>query len=110
MKGFDITTIKNNGSIRKEINIFKFVYDTEVVKNLILERCQIIKGELPYNKVMGIGLKATKDTADLDISSIILSTNGVKEIISFESKLENKKYTANVIIRTNFNDIIEVNI
>lgn len=108
MKGFDIKTIKNKGSVRKEIDVFNFVYDSEVVKNLILERCQIIKGELPYNIVMGIGLKATKEATDLDISSIILTTKGVKKITSFESTLDGNKYRAVINVETNYNDMIEV--
>lgn len=107
MKGFEI--LKRDG--KKEINPFKYVYDSDVVKNLITERCQVLKGELPYNTSLGIGLKATKDSLDLDISSIILNTNGVSRIISFESTLtSDHKYTAIINIETVYNNIIEVNL
>lgn len=110
MKGFETLIVNKDGNIRKEINIFKFVYDAEVVKNLISQRCQIIKGELAYNTVLGIGLKSYKETLDLDISSIILNTTGVKEILSFESNLTDKKYSAKIMIQTQNNETIEVNL
>ena len=110
MKGFETLIVNKDGNVRKEINIFKFVYDAEVVKNLISQRCQIIKGELAYNTVLGIGLKSYKETLDLDISSIILNTTGVKEIISFESNLIDKKYSAKIMIQTQNNETIEVNL
>lgn len=110
MKGFETLTIYKDGKTRKEINIFKFVYDAEVVKNLICQRCQIIRGELAYNTVMGIGLKSHKDALDLDISSIILNTNGVKEIVSFESEQVDKKYSAKIVVKTKSDDIIEVSL
>lgn len=111
MKGFDIKTFKTkNGDIKKEIDVFNFVYGSEAIKNLITERCQIIKGELPYNIVTGIGLKSDKETLDLDISSIILNTKGVSKITSFESGIINNVYTAKIKIQTIYNDLIEVNI
>ena len=110
MKGFETLIMNKDGNVRKEINIFKFVYDAEVVKNLISQRCQIIKGELAYNTVLGIGLKSYKETLDLDISSIILNTTGVKEILSFESNLVDKKYSAKILIQTQNNETIEVNL
>lgn len=110
MKGFETVVLNRNGDVRKEINVFKFVYDAEVVKNLINQRCQIIKGELAYNTVLGIGLKSYKETLDLDISSIILNTTGVKGITSFESNLVDKKYSAKIIVQTNNNETIEVNL
>lgn len=110
MKGLETLVITKDGNLRTEINVFKCVYDAEVVKNLIMQRCQILKGELPYNIVMGIGLKSNKDALDLDISSIILNTKGVKEIKSFESTLVDKKYNANIIVITNKDELIEVNL
>lgn len=104
MKGFEITTTKNG----KDINIFKLVYDAEVVKNLICQRCQIIRGELAYNTVMGVTLKSHKDVLDLDISSIILNTPGVKEITSFISKMNGRDYTATVSVLTTSGDELEV--
>ena len=108
MKGFEIIELNKDGNKRKEINIFKTVYDSEVIKNLITQRCQILKGELSYNTILGIGLKSSKDAIDLDISSIVLTTNGVRAIKSFISEIKDKKYTANIIIETVYNDSIEV--
>lgn len=107
MKGFNIVEL-NNG--KKEIDIFNFVYNSEVVKNLIQERCQVLRGELPYNASLGIELKTSKTNLDLDISNIILNTNGVKRIISLESVVVNKKYNAKIKIETNYNEMLEVNI
>lgn len=109
MKGFKIKKeYSGENNIKRDIDILNFVYDQEVVRNNIEARCQIIRGELAYNTVLGIGLKSNKDTMDLDISSIIKSTDGVRNILSFSSEMINSKYTATIAIQTIYNEIVEV--
>ena len=111
MKGFKIEKeYYGENNIKRDINILQFVYDKEVIKNNIEARCQIIRGELAYNTILGIGFKSNKDTMDLDISSIIKTTEGVKNILTFSSTLINGKYSAKINIQTIYNDIVEVNI
>ena len=107
MKGHKI--VKNmNGS--KELDIATCVFDSEVIRNNIEARCSVIRGELPYNVLLGITLKAGKDELDLTIMNIINNTYGVKEIDKFSSSIVNRKYTANVNIITQMNNEITVEV
>ena len=111
MKGFNITkTYIGDGEVKRDIDILNFVYDSEVVKNNIEARCQIIRGELAYNTMLGIGLRSNKDTKDLDISSSINTTKGVRQILLFNSNLENTKYSAQINVETIYNTNVEVNL
>lgn len=111
MKGFRIIKTKQGeNDIRRDIDILNFVYDSEVVKNNIEARCQVIQGELAYNTMLGISLKSTKETKDLDISSIINTTKGVKEIKTFGSNLLNSGYSTQVNVVTIYKDVMEVQI
>ena len=111
MKGFKIIKTNTGGDeIKRDIDILNFVYDSEVVRNNIEARCQIIRGELSYNTMLGIGLRSDKDTKDLDISSIINTTGGVRQILLFNSGLVNTKYNAQINVETTYNTNVEVSL
>lgn len=106
MKYFEIIKDKETGKVK--FNPFSFVENQYAVKELIESRLKIIKGELKYNIRLGIPIGYNKTEIDLNISDIILSTSGVSKIIKFESKVENRKYSANIDVQTEFSGIIKV--
>ena len=106
MKGHNI--IKNADGSR-ELDIANCIDGVNVVKNNIEARCQVIRGELLYNVLLGIPLHAEKEDIDLTVMNIILNTSGVSEIQNFNSYIKNKKYSANVAVLIE-NTVVEVNI
>ena len=109
MKGFYIGPIKNV-SDKPDLDIRKFVYDSEVIKNNVVARCKVLRGELPYNSTLGIPIGLDKDELDLTLKNIALSTYGVSAIKKFNSNIKLKKYSADIILETNYNEEIGVQI
>lgn len=110
MKGFKIIRTKDGKKIKRDLDITSFVYDSEVIRNNIEAVCQVLRGELNYNSDLGIQLGLDKTESDLTISRLILGVYGVKKIKSFESILEGRHYTANIVVETVFNEEVGVNI
>lgn len=110
MKGHNIIKTKVNNNIFREFDIANCVTNELVIKHNIEARCQVIRGELLYNILLGIPLHADKEDLDLAISNIVLTTNGVKSIEKFESSIIERKYKAYLIINTIYNSQINLEV
>lgn len=114
MKTFKIqrlyNTDNNARTITRDLIPYKFAYDAEAIRNNIEARCQVIRGELDYNTSLGVVLGDDLQHLDLVLSDIILNTSGVDNIESFNSYLEpaTRKYSANIVVNTVYNEQIEV--
>ncbi len=88
----------------------KFYTKVEAVAQAILTRMRLLYGEwwentedgLPlFEKILGtFGGAENKNAVDLIISERILGTEGVTEIISFESTFLNRIYSAQCVVNT----------
>jgi hypothetical protein len=110
MKGHNIIKEKNNGIITREFDIANCVNNEQVIKNNIEARCQVIRGELLYNVLLGVPLHVDKDDLDLSIANIILNTYGVKAIEKFTSSLLNRNYKAVLKITTIYNTQVDLEV
>lgn len=84
-----------------------FVYDKEAVATLLNTRLKTFKGEVRRNTDFGLPnfKNLDKDDLDIEIANIILSTAGVEEIKLFESSLNNRNYTARIIVVSNYGEL-----
>lgn len=89
----------------KDLDISSCVFDSEVVRNNIEARCSIIRGELPYNTILGIPLKSSKEELDLTILNIVNNTLGVKEVNKYISTEIDRVYKASIEVITRFSNI-----
>lgn len=105
MRGHNI--IKENGN--REVDIANCVSGIEVIKNNIEARCRVLRGELLYNVILGIPLKAEKEDIDLAVANIISTTQGVTDIQELRSNLRDNVYTASIKVLAN-NTVVEVEI
>ena len=110
MKGHNIIKEKYNGTITREFDIASCVTNEKVIKNNIEARCQVIRGELLYNTLLGIPLHVDKDDLDLSIANIVLNTYGVKSIDKFTSSLVNRVYKVNLKITTIYNKQVDLEV
>lgn len=94
MKGHRIERESIGGIITRDVDIAHIVSGIEVVRNNVEARCQVIRGELPYNVLIGIPLHQNKEDIDLSVLNTITTTTGVEEVREFESSLSNRKYNA----------------
>ena len=109
MKGHNIIRTKEDGVIKREFDLANCIQGVEVIRNNIEARCQVIRGELLYNILLGIPLHSDKDEIDLCVRNIIETTLGVSEIKKFKSELVNKKYHLSVSVGVG-NSEIEVEV
>lgn len=110
MKGHNIIKEKHNGVITREFDIASCVINEKVIKNNIEARCQVIRGELLYNVLLGIPLHVDKDDLDLSVANIVLNTYGVKAIDKFTSSLIDRKYKAYLKIITIYNTQVDLEV
>lgn len=110
MKGHKILKEKVNNEIHRDVDIANCVSGKDVIKNNIEARCQVIRGELLYNVLLGIPLQVDRDDLDLAVSNIVLTTAGVKSIKKFTSKMIGRKYTANLSIITNEGSYLDLEV
>lgn len=116
---YDITDGTNSGTIEVQHNVAEFYdeadkhnnYSTglEAVRNCLIQRLSIIKGELWYNMSFGQPLldkNKHKDTFDAHIVAVVLQHPDVKEIKQFDSKLEGHSYYCKLNIMTKYGDVI----
>lgn len=84
-----------------------FVTGKEAVATLLNTRLKTFKGEIKRNVEFGLpefkGLD--KDDLDIEIADIIITTSGVEEITSFESRLTIRDYSATIIVKSNFGEL-----
>lgn len=100
MKSHNILKEKIGNRIVRDVDIAHCVSGVDVIKNNVEARCQVIKGELPYNTLLGIPLHQDKEDIDLSVLNIITNTYGVQDITRFNSSLSHRKYSANAIIQS----------
>lgn len=110
MKGHNIIKEKEDNTINREFDIANCVTDEQVIKNNIEARCQVIRGELLYNVLLGIPLHVGKDDLDLSVANIVLSTEGVKSIDKFVSSVLDRKYRAVLNITTKYDTQVELEV
>lgn len=110
MLGHKVLRNKVNGVLERDLDIAHLCKDTEAVRNNIEARCQIIRGELKQNILLGIPLRGSKEEIDLAVMDTINSTYGVRSIERFESRMEGKKYYLFVSVLTDFGELLEVEI
>ena len=101
MKSIKITRKKDGANIIRDVDISKCFYDKEVVRSNIEARCQVIRGELPYNTLIGIPLGLDKEETDLTILSLVNNTIGVTDVKKFHSVSRDRKYKATIEVGTN---------
>lgn len=88
-----------------------YVFGIDVIKQNLEDRLSIIQGEYYLDTTLGTPLIRNKQVTDLAIQSTILSTIGVREIIDFYSTLSpSRKYSAKIIILTESNQTLELEI
>lgn len=84
-----------------------FVTDKEAVVALLQTRLTTFKGEVKRNVNFGLpdfkGLD--KEDLDVEISDIIITTTGVEEILSFDSSLIDRNYSATIIVKSNYGEL-----
>ena len=110
MRGFKIARTIDGEYIKRDLMINQFSKDSEVIRNNVEAVCQVIRGELNYNCNLGIPISSKKEEKDLAIANQILKVNGIKRIKQFESKVEDRKYSASIVVETVYSDNLEVNI
>ena len=101
MKGHNVVHINDT----YELDIAHIVNDVDVIRNNIMARCRVLRGELMYNVLLGIPLKASKEDLDLNILNIIHNTEGVLDVAEFNSTLKDHKYSASIRVITVFRPI-----
>ena len=87
----------------------KFIYDGEALRQNIIARCSVIKGELPYNITLGIPLGGNKEELDFAILDLILNTEGVQSAYIVDSKIINRQYVCELSIQSIFGNM-QINI
>ena len=84
-----------------------FVIDKEAVATLLKTRLTTFKGEVKRDVDFGLpdfkGLD--KEDLDVEIGDIIITTTGVEEIILFESNLIDRKYSATIIVKSDYGEL-----
>lgn len=93
----------------------KFLKDREAVGQAIITRMKLLYGEWWENTDDGLPLfeqilgtfdsQQNRNAIDLIISERISSTQGVKNIVRFESEFQNRLYSAQCTINTIYGEI-----
>ena len=82
--------------------------EAEGVKDSLIQRLSVLKGELWYNVSVGIPLLEkyrTKGMIDAYIASVILKHPDVENIISFTSNQENHQYSCKFTCSTQYGNL-----
>lgn len=88
-----------------EVYLDKLVTGKEAVLSNLRARLSIMRGEFKPNIYLGLVLGSTEEEFDLFIKQIILTTEGVKNILRFESKMEGNNYVCNFKVNTDFGEV-----
>lgn len=110
MRGHLITRTKTDKGIVRDLELNSLVMGSEVIRNNIEARCQIIQGEVKQNITLGVPIGLGKEDTDLVIMETINNTNGVERIQKFQSSVNKRKYSLRAEIEVSTRDIIEVSI
>lgn len=105
--------LHNNAKFYKPENKREnYSYKQESVKNSLIQRLSVIKGELWYKASYGLPLMdkiKNKGIYDSVIINIISEHPDVKNIIYYNSTVEENRYTFNFIVESIYNEEVEIN-
>lgn len=82
--------------------------DGRAIRDLIIQKLSIIKGEIWTDPSFGIPLfdkLKNKGVMDSYIINQILKIDGVNNIVNFQSNIENNSYVCNLIVETDYGNI-----
>lgn len=84
-----------------------FVTGKEAVATLLNTRLKTFKGDVKRNIDFGLPefKNLEKDDIDVEIADIIITTSGVEEIISFESSVNGRDYSAIIVVKSNYGEL-----
>ena len=84
-----------------------FVKDKQAVRDSLQQRLSVIKHELWFEPEFGLPLvdKPSKLDIDFDVIDTINQTEGVFEIINFQSSVSGKQYSAEFTVSTIYGEI-----
>lgn len=104
--------IWNNGPLTKEYVTSPYV---QTVAQRLKIRLLTFRGEWIFDTDYGVpyyqrllGIKNKKSTVDLIFQEEILKEAGVKQIVSFKSTLENRKYSLTTQVRVTTGEVTDV--
>ena len=100
------TVIENDEPVTKTYAPILPIYDIYSLKQNLECRCSIIRGELFYDVRHGIPLKATLSEKRLCILNIINKTPSVTRTKVLSEKIQNRKYTIDVEITSDFGTFV----
>lgn len=108
MRGHKIVKKIESNKIIRDVELNSLITGSEVIRNNIEARCQIIQGEVKQNITLGVPLGLDKEDTDLVIMETINNTNGVERINKFISAISGRRYILNASVEVTTRDIIEV--
>lgn len=104
---------KNDDGTAKFANVDNkhdnYCVENDAIAGALTQKLSVLKNELWFNVNYGLPLldKSTKAIMDATAANIIMKTSGVKELLSFTSKVVNNTYYCNFKVKTIYG-IIEI--
>lgn len=88
-----------------------YVADTEAVISGLVQRLNIIEGEIWYNRDFGMPLPdniGSKTELDIHVQRVITSHPGVRCIVSFTSAIDKHEYSFSATVESVFGDTFTI--
>ena len=103
-------TYIENG-VKKAIKIENYSEKQEAVRNSLIQRLSVIKGELWYKASYGLPLMdniKNKGIYDSVIINIIMEHPDVRSIVYFNSEIVDHKYTFDFVVDSIYNEDVSI--